>query len=613
VSGCRQPSIACRLFKELLMNKILHFALILMVLTMALPATAVSADTAVTTADPEIPQDDLGLKLKPLKRAELKVEADGWLDLLEAKVKEISTAEIAVKDKLREVASAEEVESALDQIEKVKGQAAEPGAAEPGAAEEAKKQLLKAEQAFNDAVLAAGEAVARVEGNAETTRVTALAAKLAVEKSAAEKARQEALGEQAVAEESDEASEADPEDVASPAETGGTREKIDAAVAKRNQDRDNLLAYLADLRGQQTKLIDRTNVVVEAFELKGGKVEVIEEYRQYVTAVAGIEVDVTDIGATWVTLTGWLLSEEGGLRWVKNIGLFLAIVFAAMFLARIVGKAIERVMARSNQTSQLLGDFLVVTSRRLVLAIGIIIGLAALEVNIGPLLAVIGAAGFVIAFALQNSLGNFASGILVMVFKPFDVGDLVEIGGVLGTVKSMNLLSVLIHTPDNKAVIIPNNNVWSDSITNVTGTDSRRVDLVFGIGYGDDIGKAQGIMEQVLSDHPLVLKDPESVVRVHALADSSVNFACRPWVKTDDYWDVFWDVTRSVKEGFDKSGISIPFPQQDIHVIEALQLKSDTVSNKAPPTEAGGSVAATSQSSKASTAGGNANLDGDDA
>jgi small conductance mechanosensitive channel len=584
------------------MNKILRSALILLVLTIVLPATVVSADKAVTTADPEIPQDDLGLKLKPLKRAELKVEADAWLGLLEAKVKEISTAEIAVKDKLREVSSAEELEAALDKVDKAKSKAAEPGAADA-----AKQQLLEAGQAVKDAVAAAREALERVTGNAETTRVTALAAKLA-----AEKARQEALGEQEVAEQPAEAAAADSEDEAPPTETGATREKIDIGVAKRNRDRDNLLAYLADLRGEQTSLIDRTNLAVEAFELKGGKVEEVEEYRQYVTAVAGIEVDVTDLSATWATLTGWLFSEEGGLRWVKNIGLFLAIVFIAMLLARVVGKAIERVMARSNQTSQLLGDFLVVTSRRLVLAIGVIIGLAALEVNIGPLLAVIGAAGFVIAFALQNSLGNFASGILVMLFKPFDVGDVVEIGGVLGTVKSMNLLSVLVHTPDNKAVIIPNNNVWSDSITNVTGTDSRRVDLIFGIGYGDDIEKAQGIMEQVVSEHPMVLKDPEPVVRVHELADSSVNFICRPWVKTEDYWDVFWDVTRTVKERFDQSGVSIPFPQQDIHVIEALQVKSDAASKPSAAVAGQGDAASGGkQTARAGDAGADSSLDDD--
>ncbi|MDH3886919.1 MAG: mechanosensitive ion channel family protein [Gammaproteobacteria bacterium] len=584
------------------MNRLLRSALVLLVLAISLPASVLSADKAVTTGDPEIAQEDLKLKLKPLLRSELKVEADAWLQLLEDKVKQISTAEIAVKDKLREISAAETYESALDAVEKAKNKAAEATDAEAAAA-----SVREAEQALEDAAVEGKAAVAKVEGNAETASVTAIAAKLAAEKAALEKERKAAAGKQGA----DEA-EAEEDDDASQAKTDATREKLDAAVAKRNEDRKNLLAYLADLRGEQTSLIDRTNLAIEAFELKGGKAEEVEEYRQYVTAVAGIEVDVTDISATWATLTGWLFSEEGGLRWVKNISLFLAIVFVAMFLARIVGKAIERVMARSNQTSQLLGDFLVVTSRRLVLAIGIIIGLAALEVNIGPLLAVIGAAGFVIAFALQDSLGNFASGILIMVFKPFDVGDVVEIGGVLGKVKSMNLLSVLIHTPDNKAVIIPNNNIWSDSITNVTGTDSRRVDLIFGIGYGDDIEKAQGIMEQVVSEHPMVLKDPEPVIRVHELADSSVNFICRPWVKTEDYWDVFWDVTRSVKERFDQDGVSIPFPQQDIHVIEALQVNSDATSKpSAAVSGQGGAASGDKQTARAGDAGADTSLDED--
>ena len=584
------------------MNRLLRSALVLLVLAISLPASVLSADKAVTTGDPEIAQEDLKLKLKPLLRSELKVEADAWLQLLEDKVKQISMAEIAVKDKLREISAAETYESALDAVEKAKNKAAEATDAEAAAA-----SVREAEQALEDAAVEGKAAVAKVEGNAETASVTAIAAKLAAEKAALEKERKAAAGKQGA----DEA-EAEEDDDASQAKTDATREKLDAAVAKRNEDRKNLLAYLADLRGEQTSLIDRTNLAIEAFELKGGKAEEVEEYRQYVTAVAGIEVDVTDISATWATLTGWLFSEEGGLRWVKNISLFLAIVFVAMFLARIVGKAIERVMARSNQTSQLLGDFLVVTSRRLVLAIGIIIGLAALEVNIGPLLAVIGAAGFVIAFALQNSLGNFASGILIMVFKPFDVGDVVEIGGVLGKVKSMNLLSVLIHTPDNKAVIIPNNNIWSDSITNVTGTDSRRVDLIFGIGYGDDIEKAQGIMEQVVSEHPMVLKDPEPVIRVHELADSSVNFICRPWVKTEDYWDVFWDVTRSVKERFDQDGVSIPFPQQDIHVIEALQVNSDATSKpSAAVSGQGGAASGDKQTARAGDAGADTSLDED--
>ncbi|MCK5382239.1 MAG: mechanosensitive ion channel protein MscS, partial [Gammaproteobacteria bacterium] len=372
------------------MNNILRSALIFLVLTVALPASVLSADKAVTTSDPEIAQEDLKLKLKPLMRAELKVEADAWLHLLEDKVTEISTAEIAVKDKLREVSAAENVESAIDAVEKANNKAAEATDAEEAAA-----AVREAKQALEDAVAEAKEAVAKVEGNADTAEVTAIAAEMAAEKAAAEKARKDAAGEQ----EAEAEPEVDTEGDAPQTKTDTAKKKIGAAVAKRNEDRANLLDYLAELRGQQTNLIDRTNLVIEAFEEKGGKVEEVEEYRQYVTAVAGIEVDVTDISATWATITGWLFSEEGGLRWVKNVGLFLVIILIAMFFSRLVGKAIKKVMARSSQTSQLLGDFLVTTSRRLVLAVGIIIGLAALEVNIGPLLAVIGAAGFVIAFA----------------------------------------------------------------------------------------------------------------------------------------------------------------------------------------------------------------------
>ena len=592
------------------MNKMLHSAFMLLLLTFGMSAAVLSADpaagAAVTASDPAIPHDDLKLKLKPLMRAELKVEADAWLQLLEDKVKEISTAEIAVKDKLREVSSAEKVEAALDAVEKAKSKAGESLDAA-----EASKLVQEAEKALEEAIADARAAVEKVEGNAETTRVTAIAAKMAEEKAAAE---DEATAADEQETETEPETETGAEGDAPETGTDPTREKVDAAVAKRNADRANVMAYLTELRGQQTGLIDRTNLVIDAFELKGGVVEEVEEYRQYVSAVSGLEVDVTDISATWATISGWLFSEEGGLRWVKNISLFVAIVLVAMFLSRLVGKAIKKVMARSHQTSQLLGDFLVTTSRRLVLAIGVLIGLAALEINIGPLLAVIGAAGFVIAFALQSSLGNFASGILIMVFKPFDVGDLVEIGGVLGQVKSMNLLSVLIRTPDNKAVIIPNNNVWSDSITNVTDSDTRRVDLEFGIGYGDDIETAQKIMEQAVSEHPLVLKDPAPVIRVHALADSSVNFVCRPWVKTEDYWDVFWDLTRTVKERFDAGGVSIPFPQQDIHVIEALQVKSDVANSKAPaPRESESSTTSSKQqASKAGDVGGNVELEADD-
>lgn len=198
--------------------------------------------------------------------------------------------------------------------------------------------------------------------------------------------------------------------------------------------------------------------------------------------------------------------------------------------------------------------------------IGFVVALKQLEVDTGPLLAAIGAAGFVIAFALQDSLSNFASGIMILMYRPFDVGDVVETGGAAGKVISLNLVSVTISTFDNKTVVVPNNKVWNDIITNATGVTTRRVDMVFGVSYADDIKKTQEVLERIVLNHPLVLKDPEPVIKLHELADSSVNFICRPWSKTDDYWTVWWDVTRSVKEEFDKEGISIPFPQQDVHM-----------------------------------------------
>jgi small conductance mechanosensitive channel len=189
-----------------------------------------------------------------------------------------------------------------------------------------------------------------------------------------------------------------------------------------------------------------------------------------------------------------------------------------------------------------------------------------LGINVGPLLAAIGAAGFIIGFAFQGTLSNFAAGIMILIYRPHDVGDFVDIGGTFGIVDAMTIVSTTLMTLDNQKVVVPNNMIWGDKITNVTGRDTRRVDMVFGIGYSDDIAKAQSILEEIVLKHEAILKDPEPVVRVHELADSSVNFVVRPWVKTENYWDVYWDITRTVKERFDAEGVSIPFPQRDVHM-----------------------------------------------
>jgi len=155
---------------------------------------------------------------------------------------------------------------------------------------------------------------------------------------------------------------------------------------------------------------------------------------------------------------------------------------------------------------------------------------------------------------------------MIMINKPFDVGDLVDTNGVVGEVEAVSIVSTTVRTLDNQVVILPNSQVWGSIITNVTVSPVRRIDMVFGIGYQDDIGTATTVLEGLVRDHPLVLEDPEPRIAVHELADSSVNFICRPWTKTDDYWTVYWDLTRAVKEGFDAAGVSIPFPQSDVHL-----------------------------------------------
>ncbi len=235
-------------------------------------------------------------------------------------------------------------------------------------------------------------------------------------------------------------------------------------------------------------------------------------------------------------------------------------------MSKAVGKAVQKAVANIKSASELLKDFLVNIIRKAILLVGFVVALSMLEVNVGPLLAAIGAAGFIMGFALQGTLSNFAAGIMILIYRPYDVGDLVDVGGTLGKVDAMTIVSTTLRKPDNQKVVVPNNMIWGDIITNITGTSKRRVDLVFGIGYTDDIAKAQKILEDILASHESILKDPQPVVKVHELGDSSVNFVVRPWVETEKYWDVYWDITRAVKERFDAEGVSIPFPQRDVHL-----------------------------------------------
>jgi len=344
------------------------------------------------------------------------------------------------------------------------------------------------------------------------------------------------------------------------------------AGANGTESSEDLADLVPQLLEEKANLIRRLDVVLDELEAKGGEVE---SYRQYISAQTAVAVESVDAKTLWAVFSGWLTSEQGGQRWAWNLLKFLVILSVFYTGASFVGGLLRRAVSRVQGASQLMVDFAGKFVKQLVLAIGLIVALAALEIDITPLLAAVGAAGFVVAFALQDTLSNFASGILILAYRPFDVGDVIEAADVSGVVDSVSLFSTHIRTFDNKMMIVPNNDIWGGTITNATASDTRRVDMVFGIGYDDDIEKAKSLLESIIGNHELVLKEPVPVVRVHELADSSVNFVCRPWTRTADYWTVYWDITQAVKQRFDENSISIPFPQRDIHVYQESRPSAD--------------------------------------
>jgi len=327
---------------------------------------------------------------------------------------------------------------------------------------------------------------------------------------------------------------------------------------------------------QRKAIFDRYAAVVSSLEAKGGAPDLVSQLRTYQKAITVEEqANLTPAEIMDQTLD-WMLSPEGGIQFALRVAVVVGSFLGLLVVARIVRRWARRVFERVPTLSKLLQGFLAMVVYWITLAIGLMVVLAALGVNITPLFALVGGASFIIAFAMQETLGNLAAGLMIMINRPFDEGDYVTIGGKGGTVRKVSVVATTIATPDNQVIIIPNSKVWGDVITNVTASDTRRVDMVFGIGYEDSIEKAQQVLERVVSEHPKVLSDPEPLIRVNELGESSVNFIVRPWVKAEDYWDVYWDLTAKVKEVFDANGLTIPFPQTE------MRIKGDAIGNMAP-------------------------------
>jgi small conductance mechanosensitive channel len=373
------------------------------------------------------------------------------------------------------------------------------------------------------------------------------------------------------------------------------KEQIDEIATRPGIDQDvDAQKELATLRKQLDALAEAQRVNVDLMDQYG--LETADLRRGIISATGKLSQDILDKEVASGLIESWFADgadwfRTNGASLVFRLVTFLLILFAFWIVARIARGAVRRVIDRSKlKVSSLAKDFFIKMTSRLVMLLGLIIAIAQLGVEVGPLLAGLGIAGFIVGFALQDTLSNFASGLMILVYRPFDVDDAIEAGGVIGKVHQMNLVSTMILTFDNQLLIVPNKQVWGGIIRNITHQDQRRVDMTFGIGYSDDIPKAEKVLTEIVTSHEKVLKDPEPVIRLHELGDSSVNFVVRPWSKTDEYWDVYWDITREVKRRFDAEGISIPFPQRDVHVYQEAGADTNGTGGGSQRSETGSSA-----------------------
>ena len=252
----------------------------------------------------------------------------------------------------------------------------------------------------------------------------------------------------------------------------------------------------------------------------------------------------------------------------KNLIVALIIFYVGRLVISFVVRGLHK-MLQKNGVDKTLETFVCNLVRTALLIVVIIAAISALGIETTSFIAIFGAAGLAVGLALQGSLSNFASGVLIVLFRPYKVGDFIEAAGINGSVEQVQILTTVLKTGDNKQVIVPNSQIMDSVITNYSANDTRRVDMVVGVSYDDDLDKVRSTIQELVAADERIMTEPACTIAVSALADSSVNFVVRPWVKTSDYWGVMFDLTEAIKKRFDKDGISFPFPQQDVHLYQA--------------------------------------------
>ena len=278
------------------------------------------------------------------------------------------------------------------------------------------------------------------------------------------------------------------------------------------------------------------------------------------------ETVIPDLGFDWNQLLE--LAQTKGVEFGINVAIALAIFYVGKMVISMVVRGLRKVMRR-QEVEKTLETFVCNRVRTVLLLFVIIAAIGQLGIETTSFIAVVGAAGLAVGLAMQGSLSNFAAGVLIVLFRPYRVGDFIEAAGINGVVEQVQILTTVLKTGDNKQIIVPNGQIMDSIITNYSANDTRRVDMVVGVSYGDDLDKVRSTIQELVAAEERILDEPACTIAVSALADSSVNFVVRPWVKTSDYWGVMFDLTEAIKKRFDKEGISFPFPQQDVHLYKA--------------------------------------------
>ena len=336
--------------------------------------------------------------------------------------------------------------------------------------------------------------------------------------------------------------------------------EVDAEV------KEDLLVNVTNLQSEQTALIDRLNAVLKEVARKGGDTSVFDKYIQSISVVT---IDAQDTQGLLVRLGSWVRSEQGGMRWGINIGTFLGIVLVSVGVSRVLAFSVDRGLRRSANVSSLFRQFTTMAIRRGGVVIGVLLALTALEVSLAPILAVVGGASFVLAFALQSNLGNLASGLMLLVYKPFDVGDEVKIGGLWGWVDTITLASTRIKGFKNQMYTIPNNSVWNGTIENLTAGDVRKGSILVRVPYESDLKHVRRVLVDIAQAHPKVLDSPAPGAFLWEFSEFTVDFLFGFATQLDDFWAVWQDMHYALRERFPAENIQVPHPHQHIHLHRA--------------------------------------------